>query len=446
VLPRFPRRSLSWAAAATLAILGLAGGAFLYLMLVPPIRMPPRKERPRSAPLPAHENAWTEYAEALADLRREAAPLWLRQTSFSTALTADQRAYLARHAGALVHLRAGATRPRFKYFHEAPTVITPVPDLQAVRQLAEVAAAEGQRLREAGDLAGALELETAAYHYGTDLAQLDAGLLLPITAAGCRRSAAAALFASLAKEAPAEAFARAARAVAAEDGRMPSAWQATESEWRLISRTVEDGFLGARGGPAAPSAFRLRVFASFAQQHDAALEEARPLLESWDFPGLQRLDERLLPALRRRASPWRFRLIDNMAARITAGVVAPLGRPARLLYVDRANGAAFQLLAACRAYQLAHGALPTDPRAALAEAGLVWPLDPTRGRPVGYRLDDGGATAWLAGFDGQDDGGRAAYLDLVQATIAPGTDLVYRLGEPPPTLRTLASVAAHARP
>jgi hypothetical protein len=430
-----------------LGVLGLAGIVFLYVMLVPPSRVPPRKERPLSASLPAHENAWTEYAEALADLRREAAPLWLREATSSTALTADQRAYLARHADALVHLRAGATRPRFEYFHEAPTVITPIPDLQAVRQLAEVAAAEGHRLREAGDPAGALDLETAAYHYGTDLAQLDAGLLLPITATGCRRSAAAALFASLGKEAPAEAFARAARAVGAEDRRMPSAWQATESEWRLINRTVADGFLGASGGPAAPSAFRRRVFASFAQQHDAALEEARPVLESWDFPGLQRLDERLLPALRRRASPWRgFRLIDNMAARITAGVVAPLGRPARLLYVDRANGAAFQLLAACRAYQLAHGGLPTDPRAALAEAGLAWPLDPTRGRPVGYRLDADGATAWLAGFDGQDDGGRAPYLDLVQATIAPGTDLVYRLGESPPTLRTLASVAARSRP
>jgi len=430
-----------------LALLGLAGVAFLYVMLVPPTPRPPRKERPPSAPLPAHENAWTDYAEALTDLRREAAPLWLREGSSSTALTADQRAYLARHADALVHLRAGVTRPRLEYFHEAPTVITPVPDLRAVRLLAEVAAAEGQRLREAGDPAGALELETAAYHYGTDLAQLDAGLLLPITATGCRRSAAAALFDSLGKAAPAEAFARAARAVAEEDRRMPSAWQATESEWRLINRTVEEGFLGAPGGPAAPSAFRLRVFASFAQQHDAALEEARPLLESWDFPGLQRLDERLLTSLRQRASPWRsFRLIDNMAARITAGVVAPLGRPARLLYVDRANGAAFQLLAACRAYQLAHGGLPTDPRAALAEAGLAWPLDPARGRSVGYRMDADGATAWLAGFDGQDDGGRAPYLDLVQATIAPGTDLVYRLGDTPPTLRTRASMAARSRP
>src|SRR6185369_6566071 len=106
------------------------------------------------------------------------------------------------------------------------------------------------------DPVGALELETIAYHYGTDLAQLDAGLLLPITAAGCRRSAAAALYASLGRDAPAEAFVKAARAVAAEDSRMPSAWQATESEWRLMSRTVEDDFLGTSAGPAGPSAYR----------------------------------------------------------------------------------------------------------------------------------------------------------------------------------------------
>jgi hypothetical protein len=419
-----------------LLLLGLAGLAFVYIMLVPPPAAP-RRPRPKTAALPAQENAWTEYAQALADLGREPAPGWLREAPTSRELTADQRAYLGRHFEALAHLQVGSTRPRFEYFQEAPTVATPVPDLQRLRQLAELAATEAWRRRDAGDPAGALELETAAYHYGTDLAQLDAGLLLPITAAGCRRSAAAALFASLGKDAPAASFARAARAVASEDSRMPSAWQATDSEWRLISRTVEDGFLGPPVGPAGPSAFRSRVFASFLRQHDAVLEEARPLLETWDFPGLQALDERVSSALRSRAAPWRsIFVVDNMAARMTEGVVAPLGRPVRLLYADRANGAAFQLLAACRAYQLSHGRLPADPQLALAEAGLRWPLDVATRRPVGYRLEGDGATAWLAGFDGRDDGGHAPYLDLVQATIAPGTDLVYRLGEIPPTLRT----------
>jgi hypothetical protein len=430
-----------------LLLLGLTGLAFLYVMLVPP-RMVPRRARPKTTALPAQENAWTEYSQALADLGREPAPAWLRQATTSPELTADQRAYLARHLAAVAHLRAGSARARFEYVEEAPTVTTPVPDLQRLRQLAELAAAEARWLRDAGDPGGALELEMTAYHYGTDLAQPDAGLLLPITAAGCRRSAAAALFASLGEEAPAAAVARAARMVALEDSRMPSAWQATDSEWRLIGRTVEDGFLGPQAGPAGPSAFRLRVFASFLRQHDAVLEEARPHLESWDFRGLQSLDERMLRRLRSRAAPWRsILLVDNMAARITAGVVAPLSRPARLLYADRANGAAFQLLAAGRAWQLTHGRLPADPAAALAEAGLRWPLDPVTRRPAGYRLEGDRATAWLAGFDGKDDGGRAPYLDLVQATIAPGTDLIYRTFEMPPTLRTLgASPVAHPGP
>jgi len=430
-----------WRALAYLALLLMAtvGLSFLYVMLVPPRTGPP-SVRTKAVPLPAQDNAWTEYAQALADLAAEPAPAWLAETNALSELSADERAYLARHPAALTHLRAGSARSRFEYFQEAPTVVTRVPDLQRLRHLAEVATAEGQRLRDSGEPAAALELETVAYHFGTDLAQPDAGLLLPITAAGCRRSAAAALFASLGRDAPAASFARAARAVAAEDARMPSAWQATESEWRLMSRTVEDDFLGPDGGPAGPGAFRQRVFARFLRQHDAVLEEARPLLQSWDFPGLQELDTRVGPALRSRASPWRaIFLVDNMAARITAGVVAPLGRPARLLYSDRANGAAFQLLAACRAYQAAHGQLPADPRDALAEAGLPWPTDVVTRRPVGYRLEGDHATAWLAGFDGSDDGGRSPYLDLMQASIAPGTDLVYRLGAMPPTLRTLAA-------
>ena len=432
-----------WRALAYLALvlMGAVGLSFLYTMLVPP-RASPRRARAKTAAPPAQDNAWTEYAEALADLAHEPAPAWLAETSASAELSPDQRAYLARHLAALAHLRAGSARSRFEYFREAPTVVTPVPDLQRLRHVAEVAVAEARRLREAGDPVAALELETVAYHFGTDLAQPDAGLLLPITAAGCRRSAAAALFASLGRDAPAASFVRAVRAVASEDARMPSAWQATDSEWRLMSRTIEDDFLGADGGPAGSSAFRLRVFARFRRQHDAVLEEARPLLQSWDFPGLQALDERMGPALRARASAWRtVFLVDNMAARITAGVVAPLGRPARLLYSDRANGAAFQLLAACRAYEIAHGRLPADPRGALAEAGVPWPIDVTTRHPIGYRLEGDHATVWLAGFDGKDDGGRSPYLDLVQATIVPGTDLVYRLGQTPPTLRTLAARA-----
>jgi hypothetical protein len=427
---------------------GLAGFSFLYIMLVPPRWAPPRRARATTAPLPAHENAWTEYAQALADLRREASPSWLREATTAPDLTAEHRAYLTRHSEALAHLRAGSIRPRFAYFRETPTVGTPVPDLQNLRHLAEVAAAEARRLRDAGETAGSLELGAVAYHYGTDLAQLDAGLLLPITAAGCRRSAAAALFACLGRNAPAEAFARAARAVALEDARMPSAWQATESEWRLIGRTVEDGFLGPPGEAGPPGAFRLRVFASFVRQHDAVLERARPLLEAWDFAGLLGFDQRESRALGQLASPWRsLFIVDSLAAQMNAGVVAPLGRAARLLYVDRANGAAFQLLAACRTHQVAHGELPADPGAALAEAGIRWPIDLATGRPVAYRLEAHGAKAWLAGFDGKEDGGHTAYLDLMQASIVPGTDLVYGIGEQPPTLRSLAAtLAARSRP
>ncbi|PYQ13088.1 MAG: hypothetical protein DMF80_16320 [Acidobacteria bacterium] len=243
---------LSVRVAAMAVLLGLAasGLGFVYVMLVPPARMPPREARRRPpAPAPT-ENAWTEYSRALADLRRETTPGWLGEAA-AAALTPEEHAYLARHPDALTHLRAGAARTRFEYFREAPTVVTPVPDLQALRHLAELATAEARRLKDAGDPDAALALETAAYRYGTDLAQLDAGLLLPLTAAGCRRTAAAALFASLAT-ASAPALARAARAVAAEDDRMPGAGEATASEWRLIHRTVEDGFLGT-GSPGSSS-------------------------------------------------------------------------------------------------------------------------------------------------------------------------------------------------
>ena len=104
-----------------LLLLGLTGLAFLYVMLVPP-RAAPRRTRPKTTALPAQENAWTEYAQALADLGREPAPAWLREATTSPELTTSQLAYLARHLEAMAHLRAGSARARFEYFEEAPTV------------------------------------------------------------------------------------------------------------------------------------------------------------------------------------------------------------------------------------------------------------------------------------------------------------------------------------
>ena len=123
-----------------LSLLGLTGLAFLYVMLVPP-RTVPRRAHPRTATVPAPENAWTEYSQALADLGRETAPTWLREATTSSGLTGEQRAYLARHLQALAHLRAGSARARFEFFEEVPTMATPVPDLQRL-----VAASHQDRL------------------------------------------------------------------------------------------------------------------------------------------------------------------------------------------------------------------------------------------------------------------------------------------------------------
>jgi hypothetical protein len=120
----------------------------------------------------------------------------------------------------------------------------------------------------------------------------------------------------------------------------------------------------------------------------------------------------------------------------------PFEQTLRVLYVDRANGAALSALAASLAYQKIHGRFPGTLQEAAAEVGIETPTDPATRRAVGYRVEQGSPLVWLAGFDGRDDGARLAYDDPRQGASIPGSDLVYRLGQTPAVLRSVRRVAA----
>lgn len=394
---------------------------------------------------PPARNAWPAYAQALDVLATEPVPEWLNLVFEKGGLDAPVRAYLDRQRPAVALLRAGAARERCVRLAADPGVLDPSPDLRLLRALAQVAAAQARRERQAGAADEALDLAVDVYRYGTHLAEPDSGLLWPLVAAGCRRTAAAALVEAVNEgSAGAEALARAAREVAAAEAGMPQLYDAMRSEWTVVQRTLAAEYLDGRLGATTPPGLRARLFKSFVRRHEEVLAAAAPVLRGWDVAGAESLDRSLLPGLgRRRLADWLWPA-DALAVPVLGRSVAPFSPAVRLLYVDRANAAALVALLSVRAYERRHRRLPTTLAEALAFSGAPPLPDPRTRRPAGYRLERKGPVVWLPGPDGRDDGGFREYEDPAHRTLEPGRDLVYRLGERPVVLR-LARAATTRR-
>jgi len=183
-------------------------------------------------------------------------------------------------------------------------------------------------------------------------------------------------------------------------------------------RTVEDSFLG-RGVPGAER-LPLRVFASSAParrrpRRNASAPSSRGTVAAAAEPG-RACAARLAVAGRALAQ----RLPRGQHGRRGSPPVSWRAAPHRDSLRRPRQRRRFQLLAACARAALARPAFPPIPTRPWPMPAFRWPIDPFTRRPVGYRLGRDRATAWLAGFRRRDDGGRAPYLDLMQARSPPG--------------------------
>ncbi|MBI2267220.1 MAG: hypothetical protein HYU64_19000 [Armatimonadetes bacterium] len=435
-------QKLSKASLRNWIILGLAVTFLAYVILIPPLGPLPRAEWPEIKQVPENRNAWREYEPAAAEMKGKDWAMGLGTPEDLSKLNAEQKAFLDRHGKAFTHVLAGSRLP-YAQFYKAPlTMTTKTPDYPLVLRLTMTSLCQVRRLEIENRPKEAAQLLLSVYRMASDMAEPNTGLLPVMISLRGRQKAAFFLFRWFGEGKTDRAMVRdALTRIAEANGRMPTADEVISWEWRAVERELENTLV--RGSSTEktgqdlariPYGFRLRIYRSFMRQYGAVQAAMQPGLRSWDFKALEETSRKTTEDVQKSSNwmkhplPW-----DLVAWILTAIVVPTVDKPARTLYLDKANSSALLALGAALAYRKTHGKFPEALAPALKEAGLATPPDPCTGKPVGYRLEKGKPVVWLAGFDGKDDGGKTPYENS-DFRISQGTDLVYRLGEIPPWL------------
>jgi hypothetical protein len=424
----------------------LALGAVNFLF-VPPLATPPRLPVTPVAKIPDAENAWQEYHIALRKLGSEgserlpldtAEALGRYAAGETASLEPRFRAIVDQNGEALEHLLAGARRPAAQFTAEPLSPRTPIPSLYGTRGLVALAAARARDLVDAGHAYEAATLLLAAYRMACDLAEPRGSLMGHLISVSCRTIVHDAILYWAAMERRDESGLRLVQGLAELDTRVPDPAQAFDVEWEATMRAIEELLLDNARAWNAPEllqyfpGLRARAYTRFAEAYPKILERLRPGIERWDVRGVHAIQSEETERL----ASWRswLRPDEAIAAPVLALTVQPTVVAAlRAFYEARAQNAAVRALLVSAIYRRNHGACPPSLDVACAELGVDVPRDVMTGRAVGYRVDGSTPVVWLAGIDGRDDGGRVAYHrdDDETGLGLDGTDLIFRLGDPP---------------
>ena len=399
------------------------------------------------------DNAAVEYVEAVRECTHtkngKAAPLvvidpdcWANQGSH---FLPDQLAYLDRFAASARHLEMGATRPKFQYYTEAPTVETPGFDLIELRDMIRHAVALGLAQVQRGQVVEGVRLLLAAYRCGSAWASepvcpLSQGL----NGVGNRKLVTGALFYVMHKTTLSRPLLlQIAREVARNDSALVPPARYLELEAQGLDRYVYGAATGAPSGEMAllPQALRERCYLGFLTIHQAYVAQRRAFCEAYDVAGATRADREWTESesCRPTLSYWLHHPFPTEVAADAFFEQSGLpnwGRVLAVMYLDRAAARGLQATACLQAYRTEHSAYPAELASAFREAILPLPVDVCTGKPMGYRLEGPRAVAWLPGVDGSDDGGRLDYE--LRSQTNPNVsmcDLLYTSSEIPTAFR-----------
>jgi hypothetical protein len=183
-----------------------------------------------------------------------------------------------------------------------------------------------------------------------------------------------------------------------------------KKEWPLADDADDWGLTGAERRSADLQRIKLRA------AHAEHLRASARMLEIARLPLHQRAEA--LAALAKEQQP-----VKSPAASVVRACCA-LDNAERLA---KAHSRCLIVAIAAERYRQARGEWPASPDALVPGYLDAVPLDPFDGRPVRYRLADGGVIVYSVGPDGVDNKGRLASKNPNE----PGTDLGWRLWPTP---------------
>lgn len=463
------------ATAATLSIAILLG-SFSYLAMVPPssIVTVPSVQNEKIAD---SENAWVEYNLAVQDVigfpsaiaskpinrtvqqvMGELSVQQLKDPGYANLekiafgaenFTETELTYINKHQEAIKHLLAGAKLSKSQFSSEKLTIASPVPSLLQMRAISFLAAAETRHLQQQGKVKEAQELALANYKMATDIgSEPNASLISVLISVVCRGIASKSLIALVnSGVTDANMDIEIARQVSAMDRRMPNAYQSLALDLQVSQNSMEDllvkgnkrlldenpsiGQITAFDLMALLPGLRVRTYNNLTSLSQDYLNKIRPSLENWDFQNAEQIGEEAFQ--QSRSTPHSYSP-NEFIANTLFYIGLPSGSAImKSLYNGNSFGKALTVFATCSAYKKNHGQFPTTLESAFTEAGVSIPTDEATKKAIGYRLENNTPVVWLAGVDGQDNGGVSAYELANYTKATAGKDLIYTYGQLPLT-------------
>lgn len=418
----------------------------LYICFVPPFGEIPRADRSKIEKIDPKNNALTEYNLAIKSLKNVSQvshsipnPENAKAILGEISLTERQKNFIEENKAAIAHIVEASKCSYFQFYDHIPSSSELTPNFIETNALTSLAALQARQLMDEDKINEAIEIALDNYKLATFLGtepNLPSWVYGSMGRSGRAKSIAIFYYLLTQKDVKPEVLVNITRELQEIDKKLPTPYETLLREARLSQLSLDNCLIEHKEDKFLedyfkvkylPSGIRLRLYQGLMKRSQKNIALFTTPLKQWDFQSAKvarTLSEELSKSM-----------VDGSLIDIIQQFSYYRDYSANYIlrgsYFDKGCSKALQAFAVCVAYKKMHGHFPDNLQKAFEELKLEVPIDPVTDKPLGYRLEDNKPVVWLAGEDGQDNGGKENINTSFIDPAIEGKDIIFFFGEIP---------------